>query len=593
MKKNRKLIWQLYPSYLMITLASLLAVGWFTSGALRHFFLETTESSLKTQCLLLEKRITRYFTPLDAASIDKECKSSGGNAPTRITVILSDGSVVGDSEENPSKMDNHRDRPEVVSAFSGIAGSSTRYSNTLRQKMMYVAIPIIQKNGLKGILRASIPITDIDNKIKKVQTKIAWGALLVACLASIISFLVSRRISLPIEDLKQGADKFSKGDLDHRLVLPTTYELFVLAESMNHMAAELEERIKNIQTQRNEYEVVLASMIEGVIAVDSHDCILSVNQAATDILNVNASGLKGQSIQAAVRNADLHNFVKDAISTGKAKADDITIHKEDGTYIIYTRSSPLFDSGGKQMGLLLVLSDVTQLRALDSMRRDFAANVSHEIKTPLTAIKGFVETLQQGAIDNYEDATRFLGIIEKHVNRLNCIVDDLLNLSKIERMDEKAEISFAQTSIADVIETAVSLCKTCADDKNININYECDENSIARVDAYLLEQAFVNLLDNGIKYSDTGTTVNINVEDSDEKIVISFQDCGVGIAKEHLSRLFERFYRVDKARSRKMGGTGLGLAIVKHIVLAHGGKITVESEPGKGSTFYIHIPKVL
>jgi two-component system, OmpR family, phosphate regulon sensor histidine kinase PhoR len=589
MKKNRRLIWQIYPSFLILILVSLFIASWYISTSVRGFLLEQTAMNLEAQCLLLKNQITYYLATSDIDEIDRHCKQAGEKVPTRITVILPDGKVVGDSEKDPSSMDNHRDRSEVKSAFSGKTGKSVRYSKTLQLKMMYVTVPVFFDNTLIGVLRSSIHIDEIDSEIARIQSKIAWVGFFIAVFASIICYYIARRITKPIEELKLGADQFASGNLAHRFSVFSTFELSALADAMNKMGEEIENRIEDIETQRNEYESVLSSMTEGVIALDREEHIISINKAATEMLGLNSNTVKGLSIQEAVRSRGLQSFISELYADEKSIQRDISVHI-DGERIINAGSSPLFDSGWNRIGFLLVFSDVTRLRQLENIRRDFAANVSHEIKTPLTAIKGFVETLQQGSVDNPEDAQRFLGIIEKHVNRLNYVINDLMSLSKIEKMNGKDELSFDEVHVKTIVETALSVCREKAETMGVRVEYDCSEEITTVADRYLLEQAFVNLLDNAIKYSEKGANVDIRVQELKDKIIVSFKDSGVGISEEHLPRLFERFYRVDKARSRKMGGTGLGLAIVKHIILSHGGHVTVDSILGKGSTFEIHLP---
>jgi two-component system phosphate regulon sensor histidine kinase PhoR len=282
--------------------------------------------------------------------------------------------------------------------------------------------------------------------------------------------------------------------------------------------------------------------------------------------------------------------VRESISSKVPKEDDINLY-HNGEKTLHLQSSPLLDASKEQIGTLVVFNDVTHLRRLENMRRDFVANVSHEIKTPLTAIKGFVETLQRGNVDDPQETGRFLGIIQKHVDRLSSIVEDLLSLSRIEQEDEGKTIKLEQGYVKDVFQSAMQICRSKAEEKNIRISPVCDEQMSAKFDATLLEQAVVNLLDNAIKYSEPNSTIHLegNLKDAEVKIIV--EDRGIGIAKKHQPRLFERFYRVDKARSRNLGGTGLGLAIVKHIAQAHGGNVTVESTLGAGSVFTIHLPK--
>jgi two-component system phosphate regulon sensor histidine kinase PhoR len=589
MNRKKRLVWQLFPSYLLITLLSVLAVSWYASSSLHHFFMDQTAADLKTRAILVEKQISAHMTPPDAAAVDAVCKEIGKNSATRITVILPSGQVVGDSRETPRMMDNHANRPEIAIALKGKIGTSRRYSKTLMQKMMYVAVPLQQGDTTYGVIRASLPTTSIDRELRSIQIKIGFGGFLIALIAAGISLLVSRRISRPIEEMKKGADHFADGDLTHRLAVPDSEELASLAEALNQMAAQLDHRIKTIVSQHNELETVLASMLEGVIAVDNEEKIININAAAADFFGQDPAKCQGRGLQEVVRNSALQQFVRRSISGSVPEEDDIGLY-HNGEKTLHLQSSPLLDANKEPLGTLVVFNDVTQLRRLEYMRRDFVANVSHEIKTPLTAIKGFVETLQQGSIDNPEEARRFLGIIQKHVDRLSSIVEDLLALSRIEQEDERRTLKIEEGKISDIFRSALQICRSKAEEKNITVAVDCDQQISARFDSSLLEQAAVNLLDNAIKYSGPDSIIQLKAQRNNSEIKISVEDQGIGIAKKHLPRLFERFYRVDKARSRKMGGTGLGLAIVKHIAQAHGGNVTVESTLGKGSTFNIHLP---
>ncbi|MBU4259161.1 MAG: cell wall metabolism sensor histidine kinase WalK, partial [Proteobacteria bacterium] len=589
MKKKKRLLWQLYPSYLLITLISLLAVSLFASSAFREFFLERTAADLKSRAHLLEEQVGNYIVSLNGMSVDSICKSAGRQSSTRITVILSSGKVVGDSEEVPENMDNHANRFEVSEALRGEVGTSIRYSKTLKHEMMYVAIPLKRNNNILGVLRTSIPVTSIYDELQSIQIQIAFGGLLIALFAAGVSLFISKRISKPIEEIKKGAERFARGDLNYRMPVSDTEEIRGLAEAMNQMAIQLDDRIKTVIKQRNELEAVLSSMKEGVIAVDLDEIIISINQSAASMFKSSASDLEQRSIQEAIRNPDLQKIVKSALSNGEHSQGDIVLYQGEES-ILNVQTTSLLDENEKFIGIIVVLNDVTQLRHLETMRKEFVSNVSHEIKTPLTAIKGFVETLSHGAIDNSEEAKRFLKIIQKHVNRLVALIEDLMHLSVIEQKDKTKEIKLIKGNIRSVIKTAVQVCQAKAESKKIKVNLICQEDVSTRIDPPLLEQAAVNLLDNAIKYSEEGGLVQIEAITTESEICISFKDYGIGIPKEHLPRLFERFYRVDKARSRKLGGTGLGLAIVKHIIQTHGGYVTVESEPEEGSNFIIHLP---
>lgn len=589
MKKSIRLIWQLYPTYLLITLLALGAASWYASSFLSDYFLERTIAGLQTHGLIITGQIKPHLIPLNEKKVDRVCKEIGKSARIRVTAILPDGRVIGDSDENPAVMDNHADRPEFLQALSQQAGSALRYSRTLDKRMMYVALPVRSPDRLEAILRTSIPLTEVDEELNTIQERITLGGFFIALFAALVCFYVSRRISRPIEQIRKGAEYFAKGDLKFRLSSSGTTEITNLAAAMNLMAARLENRIETEVNQRNQIEAVLSSMSEGVVALDMNDHILSFNQAAATMFAKLSAAEKKQSLQEIVRDTRLSEFVKKAQKSNIPVREDIILY-QNGERIINISASFLRNAKEKRIGTLLVLNDVTQLRRLEKMRQDFVANVSHEIKTPLTAIKGFVETLQSGAKDNQKEADRFLSIIEKHVNRLGAIIDDLLHLSRIEKENEANLIQLTKTEVKKIITSSIKICKTDADAKQIEINFTCDDLLEAMIEPVLFEQAVVNLIDNAVKYSSEKGKIQIKVVKTDSDVSFSIEDNGIGISKKHLPRLFERFYRVDKARSREQGGTGLGLAIVKHIIQAHGGHITVDSTPGKGSTFTIHLP---
>ena len=589
MKRKRRLIWQLYPPYLIITFVSLIAVTWYASGALARFYLDQTAKDLEARANLVKKQIAGLLNPLDVDAVDRTCKNAGAVSATRITVVLPDGRVIGDSRETPRFMDNHANRKEVSGALAGGITRSVRFSGTMHQKMMYVAVPMEEEGRVKAVLRTAVSVTSLDQTLRSVQLQIAFGGLVIAVMAAFVSLVVSRRISQPIEKIKQGAVRFFEGDLSHRLPVPSTEEMAGLAEAMNRMAVQLDNRMEKVLQQRNELEAVLSSMLEGVIALNRNERIISMNSAAGSMFECDPVQVAGRNLQEVIRNLALQRFAARALKSSETIEDDFILYREEER-ILNIHSSALYDSSNRQIGTLLVINDVTRLRHLENVRKDFVANVSHEIKTPLTAIKGFVETLQQGTGQSREEQERFLGIIIKHVNRLNSILEDLLVLSRMELEETNSGIHLAEGRIKDVIQTAVQICQPKAAAKNITIDLDVSEDIKANLDATLLEQALVNLIDNAIKYSGEGNRVVINTRIEIKELKIEIVDRGAGIPQNHLPRLFERFYRVDKARSRKLGGTGLGLAIVKHIVQAHGGHISVDSALGKGSTFTIHLP---
>ena len=589
MIQRRRLIWQLYPSYLILVLLALLATGWYTSHAMRSFYMSQVRKDLLHQARFLTPQFLPLVTPLDAAAVDRFCKQVVLDMATRLTVILPDGTVVGDSETDPKKMENHGDRLEIIEALKGNTGTAMRFSDTLGQHMMYLAYPLGTEN-VSAVVRVSLALTAIEQRLRALQFRIALGGVVVAILASLVCLVISRRISRPIETMRQSAARFARGELSHRLMPPETAELAGLAQAMNQMAQELEERIQAVVQQRNESEAVLSSMVEGVVALDGEERILHHNAAAAKLLKGHADVLQGRSIQEVMRNRDLHEMVRSTLDHGEVSQGDVALYQA-GEQILQAHCTPLADPDGHRMGALLVLSDVTQLRRLETVRSDFAANVSHEIKTPLTAIQGFVETLSQGSDVDPAEAKRFLEIIDKHVKRLTAIVDDLMQLARLEQgAEHQPLLRLERVPIQSILHAANQRCCPQAKEKSMTVDIVCDDTLAMAIDADLIEQAIVNLLDNAIKYSPSDRRIELAARADADRLQISVKDEGIGIAKKHLPRLFERFYRVDKARSRRMGGTGLGLAIVKHIVQVHNGQVTVESVQGKGSTFTIFLP---
>ena len=593
MKKSYPLFLKLFLPFLLIVLIPLLAFSWYAGYSMRRFYMEQTAINLEARANLLKEQVTHYLLATDEKkdekNIDLLCKRSGKSSDTRITVMQLSGKVLGDSEKNPVEMVNHSDRPEFVKAMTGETGVFTRYSDTLREPMMYLAILLTEDGKPVGVLRTSVSISAIDKQLEIIQKRTSFGVLVVALLAALASLFFSRLVSRPLEQIREGAGRFAKGDLAYRLPVFASSETELLAKTMNDMAANLDDRMQTIIRQRNELEAVFSSMLEGVVAINLEEIIISVNQVAAGMFHQETSKLLNRSVQEAIRNPDFQRFIRLAFLDENTREADLFFYLK-GEKLLNTRCAPLRNAAGDRIGILIILNDVTRLRHLENMRRDFAANVSHEIKTPLTAIKGFTETLRAGALNNTEEAARFVEIIENHTNRLIAIIEDLMKLSVIEQNADNKKIALTESLVLPILSSAIQICRQKADEKKIRILCSCDRDLSARVNAALIEQAFVNLLDNAIKYSEPGNRIEIEAVNIDSEIAVTFQDHGIGIGKEHLSRLFERFYRVDASRSRKLGGTGLGLAIVKHIVIANSGKVTVESTPGKGSRFVIHIP---
>jgi len=456
--------------------------------------------------------------------------------------------------------------------------------------MMYVALPVRSNGQIIGCVRTALPIARINKALETVLFHVINSGILIALIAALISLWVSRRISRPLVEMKRGAERFAGGELDRRLPVYKGEEMGGLAEAMNQMASQLNDRLQTVVSQRNEQEAVLASMVEGVLAVDHQEGILRINRAAATLLGTNLELAVGRSLQEVVRKPELQRFITESLQSPTSIEADMTLLYQGEERFLQTHGTPLRGSDGQTIGALIVIHDVTRLRRLENLRRDFVANVSHELRTPITAIKGAVETLLAGANENPEDSQRFLEIANRQSDRLNSIIEDLLSLSRLERDAESDEVGRTHERLLPILESALQSCSSIAKSREVDVNLFCSEEIVANVNSALLEQAVINLVDNAIKYSESRNFVTVESWQEGEQVMIKVQDRGQGISKEHLPRLFERFYRVDAARSRALGGTGLGLAIVKHIVQAHDGEVTVHSTPGEGSVFTICLP---
>ncbi len=565
------------------------AIGWYTVSSLKDFYYQQTIKNLESHAEFLKQEIPPLLES-SQKELQKICETFGHSREIRVTLISIDGKVLGDSEEDPLRMDNHSDRPEFVKALSGEMGSSIRPSKTLKTDLLYVAVPIDNNGQVAGVVRTSIPLTILDEALKDLIWKIILAGVLIALVATPISLYISRKISQPLSIMRKNAVRFAGGDFGSRIQVQGTEDVMSLAKTLNQMAAQLNERIQMITSQRNEQEAILTSMVEGVIAVDSEENVISINQAAAHLIGTPPEQAQGRSVQTVIRNIQLQEFVQRILKSEQTLEEDIVFHNIEAERNLQAVGNVLRDSQNQAVGAVIVLNDVTRLRRLETVRRDFVANVSHELKTPITSIKGFVETLLNGAKENPDDTVRFLRIVAKQADRLNSIIEDLLSLSRIEQDAEKEGIKVENSQLKPIFESAILDSNAKATDKNIQVKLECDPNLRLMINSALMEQAVSNLVDNAIKYSDDSSTVEGGARIENKSIIIYVKDQGQGIAKEHLPRLFERFYRVDKARSRKLGGTGLGLAIVKHIAQAHGGEVSVESNLGQGSTFKILLP---
>jgi len=569
-----------YLHYPVIIAVTVIASGLITGTLMRRLSYRQTVESLAEAARLAQVMILTE----DPEEADGVCKRLGSER-LRFTVIRLDGTVLGDSEMDPAAMDSHLDREELLAARQGRMGVAARFSANVGRRMIYLALPAVEHRGVHLVVRVSTIEQNLRAELQGLYARSALAGLILLAALTALTLLVERRMIDPIAALQRAAGAYAAGALDHSLHVSGPPDLKALADSLNRMAAILRRRMAEVTAQRNQLQAVLAGMVEALIVLDRDRVIREVNPSALRLAGRSLAEVRGASLLEVFRNSQLDELARRALGADAPLEGTITLPGvREATLQVHAAQLP--DAEG---GILLVLNDITRLQALETVRRDFVANVSHELKTPITALKGALETLTGGVLE--EDpaaAQRFLAVAVRHSDRLASIVDDLLTLSRLEQ--QGASLQRQECVLEDIARGALQVCQLKADSRGVKLELQAEEGLRAAVNPQLLEQALSNLIDNAVKYSDAGSTVSVLLRRDIGGVRLAVQDRGIGIPKRDLPRVFERFYRVDKARSRELGGTGLGLAIVKHIVLAHGGTVEAESEPGGGSTFTILLP---
>lgn len=587
---RRTLFWRLFPWVACIAIAALALAGVHGFRVISTILRQTIYEHLESEARLAAHAAIDAIVDNDNTKAQLLARSLGERANTRLTFISPDGQVLGDTEAFPASMDNHANRQEIQEAMAGGVGRSERYSITRKHTMMYVAVPIQRDGTLIGVSRAAKPLADVGQILSYVQKQFVLGILLIGGLAAVLTWILTRHILKPMEQLREAAGELERGNFEVDLSIEGSREVHALAQSMRRMRDEIHEKLKTIDRQANELGLILADMGDGVLAVDADCRILLINRAACRQLGVQADGARGTFAHERIRRSAVLNLLEQILEQDDALREELIL-RGDTDLILDAHATRLRDNDGQPSGALVVLRDMTPFRRMKQTMRTFVENASHELRTPVTAIKGFIETLIDSPPDDPEQADRFLKLALKHSARLEALTNDLLTLSRIERDAATEQAELTPEPLQEPLQTAVTLATSRWQKRGTTVELHVEDGLVAPIRRTLLEQAVQNLLDNAIKYSPPESTVIVNAFHHDGEIVIEVADAGSGIHPQHHPFLFNRFYRVDESRSRDLGGTGLGLAIVKHIARLHRGRVSLDSQPGKGSTFRIHLPE--
>lgn len=569
---------KLIASYAVLITFMVLFMGIYSILSTQTVYHRDYQESMKKQALLLAGLL-----PEREGGYQSFAQSYGGQLGLRVTLIDRDGNVLADSSFDEA-LENHLGRPEVQRALSGQAGADTRYSSTAGAYYLYVAVP-----AEGGVLRLAKPAVDIEQTIGQIAAVALFGILLCAGFSAVMSVVFSRRIIRPLDQLNDAVNEVAQGNYGKKIYVDGRGQVATLASSFNVMNKILEFNVNQLAEQNVKLTSMLNSMTEGVLAVDMKFHLILTNPAAHRIFGLpDQRQLAGKNIYGLLRDEAFYHLLEDVMQSKKSGARELEWASPGGGRMLRFHASPVFRQEGEQLGVLFVVEDVTQIRRLEQMRTDFVSNVSHELKTPLTSIIGFVDTLQAGAVEDTETARRFLDIIGQESDRLYRLLQDILTLSSIESADQ--DVGVGPVQLGEVARQIDQLLRPKAGEKQLAFEIRVEDNLPPfPCNRDRISQMLINLIENAVKYTEHGSVIT-TVAKRGGSLEISVADTGIGIPADQLDRVFERFYRVDKGRSRRMGGTGLGLSIVKHIVLLYQGQISVSSEVGRGSEFTITLP---
>jgi two-component system phosphate regulon sensor histidine kinase PhoR len=575
----RSIQWRITVSFVLVVIVSMGILGVYLVNSTRSSQLDNLSSQLENEALITaEASLPSFLNPGELGSLDALAKKLGEQTDTRITIIALDGTVLGDSEEDPATMENHANRPEVMDALATGVGESTRYSTTLEQEMMYVAVPISYQDEILGIARVSLPLTAVESLVNRVTASIIIAMAVATALVILAAWFIARITTRPISKLTAASRRISSGELGHKITIAAKDEMGELAHAFNEMSARLKELVEAISEDRARLTTILDNMADGVIMTDVEGNISLANRAAAKLFNIKDA--ENKPLIEAVRDHEVDEVLKLCLKTAQTQAANY----ESGTSKRYLRviAIPIAHSG-----VLLLFQDLTELRDLQTTRRELIGNISHEFRTPLAGIKAMVETLSGGAVDDKKAARDFLTRIDSEVDRLTQLVAELTELSRIET--GTAELKLEPVNINDLVEEVIAQLSPQAERQKLTITRELAADlPPVPADRGRVRQVITNLAHNAIKFTPPGGKIKIITRTIEGSAVVDIADTGIGIPKEDLPHVFERFYKGDKARAGE--GTGMGLAIAKHVIEAHGGNIRVESEEGKGATFSFSLP---
>ena len=572
----------------------LLVASVYLNRALERLALESVEARLTTAARLLHDEardlIQNRATPRTVYAFTLR---AAGQSDLRVTVIGADGTVLGDSRVPPAELrrvENHAERPEVRAALAGRVGHGLRTSVTVGAPLFYVALPVRDGDRVVGVLRMAVPLSVVTSSHAELHQVLLLGGLVALLAALGIAMFVAGRLTRPVVEMESVARRMSEGDFAVHAPVRSPDEIGVLGRALNGLAARLREKVRDLEEEQAKARAILESMVEGVVAVDGHDHIVVMNEGARTIFALGAARAEGKSFLEVIRNVDLYRIFRESrVGTPAAVVGRQLRLSTPVERVLEVHAAPL-RLAGDEVGAVMVLHDVTELRRLEQVRTEFVANVSHELRTPLTAIHGYLETLLGGALEEPEHARKFLEIAFRHTERLGRLVSDLTDLSNIEL--GKVSLRLEATPLDEVVDSVLTMIRPRAAGGEVALSVDLPADlPPVRADRDRLAQILINLVDNGVKYTPAGGRVAVSARRVGPALVeVGVTDTGVGIPPADLPRVTERFYRVDRARSRELGGTGLGLAIVKHLVLAHGGELAIESQPGRGTVVRFSLP---